>query len=39
MSPERSIRKIPIVANGEVADNLRIVRNFSVRKQPQFPGS
>jgi hypothetical protein len=31
--------KIPFVANGEVADNLRIVRNFSVGKWVEFPES
>ena len=28
--------KFPFVANGEVADNLRIVRNFSVEKWVEF---
>ena len=33
------MRKFPIVAISDVADNLRIVRNFSVRKSVQFPDS
>ena len=37
LRPYRS--KFPFVANGEVADDLRIVRNFSVGKRVEFPES
>ena len=33
------LSKCPIVANGEVTDDLHIVRNFSVGKGPQFAES